>query len=98
LQRTQTRVPERESEVLEEALERLQKNFYHLFRPIRDLRESPDPNDLLTRWYLAEKPSQEWRNFLNYQQAIDVLRVAMGTSRNKTKKLLREYIGQKECG
>lgn len=80
--------------MLERALERLRKNFYQLYQPIRELRASPSPEDLLQEWRAAQKPSQEWRNARFYEQAIDVLSVAMALPRTRTKELVRQYIAE----
>jgi hypothetical protein len=85
-------------DALERALHRLRLNFYHLWRPIKELRESPDPSALLWEWYEAEEGTIERRNASFHKQAIQVLSAAMGTSRTKTKKLLHAYITQEESG
>ncbi len=81
---------------LERALERLRKNFYHLWRVLEELRSSPRPrpapDSLLRDWRGAQKPSQEWRKALFYEQAIDVLTVALGVPREDVSSLVREYV------
>ena len=75
---------------LGEALERLRKNFYHLWQVLGELRSSPSPDALLEQWRRAPKPSQEWRKAAFYEQAIDVLTVALGVPREETEELLRQ--------
>jgi hypothetical protein len=47
---------------------------------------------LLSRWGRAEAPSQEWRAYGHYKSAIEVLRVAMGLSRKRTRQILYDYV------
>jgi hypothetical protein len=54
-------------------------------------RYSP-PEALLREWRRAPRPSQEWRKALFYEQAVDVLAVALGLSREKTEKLVRQHV------
>ena len=75
------------------AMERLRKNFYHLWQVLGELRSSPSPDALLREWRGAQKPSQEWRKALFYETAIDVLSVALGVPREETSSLVREYVG-----
>ncbi len=81
---------------LERALERLRKNFYHLWRVLEELRSAPRPrpapDSLLRDWRGAQKPSQEWRKARHYEQAIAVLSASLGRSREETEGLVREYV------
>jgi len=74
----------------------LRLNFYHLYRVLEELRTTPSPrpapDSLLRDWRGAQKPSQEWRKALFYEQAIDVLTVALGVPREETSSLVREYV------
>ena len=78
------------------ALERLKKNFYHLWQVLEELRSAPPqyspPDALLREWRGAPKPSQEWRKALFYEQAVDVLAVALGLSREETEEFVRQYM------
>jgi hypothetical protein len=68
------------------ALERLRKNFYHLWQVLEELRSAPplySPPDALLR---------EWRKALFYEQAVDVLAVALGLSREKTEEFVRQHV------
>ncbi len=80
----------------ERALTRLRLNFYHLWRVLKELRTTPRPrpapDSLLRDWRQAEKPSQEWRKALHYQQAVDVLSASTSTLREETEKQVREYV------
>jgi hypothetical protein len=82
---------------LGQALERLRKNFYHLWQVLEELRSAPPlysspPDALLREWRRAPKPSQEWRKALFYEQAVDVLAVALGLSREKTQEVVRQQV------
>ena len=74
------------------AMERLRKNFYHLWQVLGELRSSPSPDALLREWRGAPKPSQEWRKAAFYEQAVDVLSASLGRSREETEGLVREYV------
>lgn len=68
--------PEGDDE-LHAALDRLRKNFYQLWRVLEELRVSDDPGALLSEWREAPKGSQGWRKALFYDQALEVLSVAL---------------------
>lgn len=78
------------------ALERLRKNFYHLWQVLEELRSAPPqyspPDALLREWRGASKPSQEWRKALFYEHAMDVLAVALGLSREETGEVVRQHV------
>jgi len=78
------------------ALERLRKNFYHLWQVLEELRSAPpqysSPDDLLREWRRVPKPSLEWRKALFYEHAMDVLAVALGLSREETEEVVRQHI------
>jgi hypothetical protein len=78
--------------VLDPALERLRKNFYHLWVVLKELRAYGEAEDLLRAWRRAPKPSQEWRKARFFETAIGVLSVALDLPREETAELLREYI------
>ncbi len=61
--------------VAPERLERLRKNFYHLWRVVRELEEAEEPEALLASWRSAPQGSQEWRKALFYEGAMKILRV-----------------------
>ena len=56
----------------EEALDRLRKNFYRLWKTLKEAREDPT---LPGRWSRAPEGSQEWRKARQHGQALEVLRV-----------------------
>ena len=58
----------------EDALERLRKNHYHLWKPLMEANEDPS---LPERWSRAPQGSQEWRKAIIYRQALTVLEVSM---------------------
>jgi len=62
------------SHTLDEALERLQKNHYHLWKAFCEAREDPTRRQ---EWRRAPRGSQEWRKAIFYEQAIRVLEVCM---------------------
>jgi hypothetical protein len=78
------------------ALERLRKNFYHLWQVLEELRSAPPqyspPDSLLREWRRVPEPSQEWRKALFYQQAVDVLAVALRLSREETEEFVRQHV------
>lgn len=53
------------------------------------------PQDALPAPGGAPKLSQEWRRSHFYEQALDVLSVALGLPREKTEALVREYIAER---
>ncbi len=59
------------------ALERLRKNFYHLWIVVEEARTSTDPTGLLRGWRQAPKGSVGWRKSLFYDDALEVLRAAL---------------------
>lgn len=87
--------PDKSSD-LGQALERLRKNFYHLWRVLEELRSAPPlyspPDALLSEWRRAPRPSQEWRKALFYEQSVDVLAVALGLSREETEEFVRKHV------
>ena len=78
------------------ALERLRKNFYHLWQVLEELRSAAPqyspPDALLREWRRVPKPSLEWRKALFYEHAMDVLAVALGLSREETEEVVRQYV------
>ncbi len=75
-ERTLRRLLEGDDE-LRAALERLRKNFYAHCLVLDELRRSPDPEALLSEWGEAPKGSQGWRKAVQYEQAVEVLWVAL---------------------
>jgi hypothetical protein len=61
------------SETKTEALERLRKNHYHLWKPLMEAQADPS---LPERWRRAPRGSQEWRKAIFFAQALRVLRVS----------------------
>ena len=59
---------------LDEAMERLRKNHYHLWKAFCEVRKDPTR---LEEWRRAPRGSQEWRKAIFYEQAIRVLEVCM---------------------
>jgi hypothetical protein len=57
----------------EEAMERLLKNFYHLWRPLMEARDDPS---LSGRWRRAPSHNQEWRKAIFYEQALRVVEIS----------------------
>jgi hypothetical protein len=57
-----------------EALERLRKNFYHLYKPFVQAREDPA---VLEEWRRAPRGSIGWRSLIFYEQALRVLEVSV---------------------
>jgi hypothetical protein len=57
-----------------EAMERLRKIFYHLWKPLVQVRENPE---LLEEWRRAPRASIGWRSLIFYEQAIRVLEVSV---------------------
>jgi hypothetical protein len=53
-----------------EPLERLRKNFYHLWKALREAREDPTR---LEEWRRAPVGSQEWRKAVFYEEAMRLL-------------------------
>ena len=62
------------SRTLGDAMERLRKNHYHLWKAFCEARE-----DLprLEEWRHAPRGSQEWRKAIFYDQALLVLEISM---------------------
>jgi hypothetical protein len=56
-----------------EALDRLRKNFYQLYKPFREAQENPS---VLEEWRRAPRGSIGWRSLIFYEQALRVLRVS----------------------
>ncbi|MBA3490598.1 MAG: hypothetical protein H0T55_00790 [Rubrobacteraceae bacterium] len=75
------------------SLDRLRKNFYDLWKALQELRFAPDPQELLTQWLMAKKPSQEWRKGRHLEQAISILAVATDTERDVMEEDVYEYVG-----
>jgi hypothetical protein len=61
-----------------EALERLRKNFYHLWKVLDELylSEHADASNL-ERWRQAPQGSQEWRKARQHDEALEVLITAV---------------------
>jgi hypothetical protein len=57
----------------DEALERLRKNHYHLYKPFREAQENPS---VLEEWRRAPRGSVGWRKALFYEKAKAVLEVS----------------------
>ncbi len=70
-------IPGREDGEVARALDRLRLNFYHLWLVLEELRASDDPDALLLEWREAPQGSQGWRKALFYDDALEVLRVAL---------------------
>ena len=68
----------REDGEVARALERLRLHHYHLWLVLEELRLSDDPGRLLSGWRVAPKGSQGWRKALFHEDALEVLRVALG--------------------
>jgi len=62
------------SHTLDEAMERLRKNQYHLWKALVESGQDPV---LLQKWRRAPRGSQEWRKAIFYEQALRVLEVSM---------------------
>jgi hypothetical protein len=58
----------------EEAIERLMKNHYPLWRTLREKEGDPS---LLYEWREAPPGSQGWRKWRQHEQALRVLRASM---------------------
>jgi hypothetical protein len=58
----------------EVALERLRKNFYHLWKVLKEAEADPS---LPERWRRAPRGSQEWRKAIFYVQGLRVLEVSV---------------------
>jgi hypothetical protein len=56
-----------------EALERLRKNFYHLWKVLKEAQADPSSPE---RWRRAPRGSLEWRKAIFYAQALRVLEVS----------------------
>lgn len=78
--------------VLDHGLHRLHLNHYHLLRPIKELRASDRPENLLQEWRAVQKPSQEWRNALFFDRALVVLSTAMSVTRPEAERMVEEYV------
>lgn len=59
---------------LEEAMERLRKNFYALWLVIMEVREDPA---VVEEWRRAPKGSLGWRKARQHETALEVLEIAM---------------------
>jgi hypothetical protein len=57
----------------EEAMERLRKNFYHLWRPLTEARDDPS---LSERWRNAPRHGRKWRKAIFYEQALRVVEIS----------------------
>jgi hypothetical protein len=61
-----------------EALERLRKNFYHLWKVLDELYLSEHADaSKLERWRQAPQGSQEWRKARQHDEALEVLITAV---------------------
>jgi hypothetical protein len=58
----------------EEAIERLMKNHYSLWRTLRETEVDPS---LLYEWREAPAGAQGWRKWRQHEQALEVLRASM---------------------
>ena len=67
-------IPAVHDERVEPALERLRKNFYHLWKVLQESQCDPS---LVERWRRATERSEEWRKARQYDEAVTVLRVAL---------------------
>ena len=79
---------------LERALERMFKNFYYLWKVLKELRQSEHPEDLLAGWSRSPKGTQEGRKAMFFREAVGVLAVSLGLSREETEKLVWEHIAE----
>jgi len=61
-------------EELSEALERLRKNFYQLWKPIREYQDEPE---VLEQWEEAPRHSPERAKALLLDEGLEVLDAAM---------------------
>ncbi len=59
---------------LEEALERLRKNFYQLWKPLKEYQDDPE---VLEEWAAAPRHSPERAKALMFDEGLRVLDVAM---------------------
>ena len=59
---------------LEDAMERLRKNFYALWLVIMEVREDPA---VVEEWRRAPKGSLGWRKARQHETALEVLEIAM---------------------
>ena len=59
---------------LEEAIERLRKNFYALWLVMMEVREDPA---VVEEWRRAPKGSLGWRKARQHETALEVLEIAM---------------------
>ncbi len=75
-ERVLRRLSEGDEEV-DRALDRMRKNHYHLWIVVEEVRASADPDALLLEWGEAPKGSIGWRKALSYEDALDLLRVAL---------------------
>lgn len=55
-------------------LERLRKNHYHLWKVLVEVCEHPER---LRQWREAQKPTQEWRKSVQFDEAMKVLSFAL---------------------
>jgi hypothetical protein len=64
----------RREDALYQTVERMRKNFYHLWKVLDELYLAPrsDPSKL-EAWRSAEEGSQEWRKARFHDQAVDIL-------------------------
>ena len=63
-----------EGERTEHALERLRKNFYHLWKVFEEARCDPS---LIEEWSQAPERSQGWMKARQLDEGLEVLRVAL---------------------
>ncbi len=61
-------------EELSEALERLRKNFYQLWKPLKEYQDDPE---VLEEWAAAPRHSPERAKALMFDEGLRVLDVAM---------------------
>ena len=75
-------------------VERLRKYFCEPYKILKELRDSPRPEELLQEWGEAPEPSEEWRQGVFFGNAVLVLSAALGLSREETEALVNEYIAE----
>ncbi len=61
-------------EELSEALERLRKNFYQLWKPLKEYQDDPE---VLEEWEEAPRHSPERAKALMFDEGLEVLDAAM---------------------
>ena len=77
----------------EEALDRLRKNLYHLWKTLKEAREDPT---LPGRWSRAPEGSQEWRKARQLGQALEVLKVSLSERPSRDRGNSLDCTGRKQ--